>query len=121
MFDGSEESKAVAAEVIERADQTTRAIVVVEPTENGLNWIKVYGPKEMKVKIITLPMAPPVPTPESQAINERIIESEMPKGFPYYWPAYTRASAIQDLSAHQEQKRLAAIVEFVEKLERVKR
>lgn len=79
VFDGSEESKAVIADVLERSDKTTKCVVTVEPCENGKVWVKVYGPRELKSIVLPLPMVPT--TDEWQGAHEQLIEVELPKSF----------------------------------------
>jgi hypothetical protein len=92
LFDGSEESKALQAEVLERAGKETRCIVLVEPYKTNEAQVRVYGPRELKVKVITLPMAR-FATPEQQRALEQLVEVELPRAYqPYYYPAACRAS-----------------------------
>jgi hypothetical protein len=79
LFDGSEESKQLQAEVMERADKTVRAMVTVQPTESGDVDVQVYGPRELMVKVITLPMVPP--EPELNGLTERLVEVEAGKNY----------------------------------------
>lgn len=93
LFDGSVESKKLQAEVIERADKTTRAVVTMQPLENGSVEVKVYGPRELRVKIIPLPMVPQ--TVECELAVEKLVEIEAGKSYRnLLWPTDKRAHAI---------------------------
>ena len=93
LFDNSEESKALQAEVIERAGKETRCIVVVEPYKTNEAHLKVYGPRELRVKVITLPIDPWPGTAEVELVKEKLIEVELKPAFrPYYYPSACRAS-----------------------------
>jgi hypothetical protein len=83
LFDGSEESKRLQEEVIDRADATVRAVVTVQPTEMGDVDVIAYGPKELRVRIVRLPMVPP--EPELQGLVEKLIQLELPKNYRRLW------------------------------------
>lgn len=92
LFDGSEEAKALQAEVLARAGKETRCLVVIEPYKPNEAQLKVYGPRELKVKVITLPMAA-CPTAETQRVLEQLVEVELkPWDKELYYPAACRAS-----------------------------
>lgn len=79
LFDGSEESKQLQAEVIERADKQVRAMVTVQPTEAGDVDVQVFGPRELMVKVVTLPMVPPEPA--LCGMVEKLVEVEAGKNY----------------------------------------
>lgn len=126
VFDGSEESKAVIAEVLERHDRTTRCVVTIEPCENGKVWVKVYGPRELKAVVLPLPLVPS--TVELQGKLEQLIEVELPKTFrPVFENGRTVASAILEPThwslaewCEREAKKMAD-VEFSKVLDEVKK
>lgn len=80
LFDGSEESKRLQAEVIERADKTVRCVVTVQPLENGEVWVEVHGPQELRAKIVRLPVVPES-MPALQGLVEKLVEVEAGKTF----------------------------------------
>jgi hypothetical protein len=89
LFDGSEESKQLQADVIERHGKETRCLIVAQPMENGSVYIECFGPRELKVHIITLPMAPL--TAEWQNRMEQLTEVELPRAYkPLYYPSGKR-------------------------------
>src|SRR5688572_22764721 len=75
LFDNSEESARLRALVIERADKTVRAVVTVQPMENGEVDVTVYGPHELRARIIRLPVIPE--NVEARAEIEKLIEVEL--------------------------------------------
>jgi len=120
LFDGSEESKALQAEVLERADKTTRCIVVASGMENGNVFLECYGPRELQVKIVTLPKIPL--TPECLAMSEKLVEVELPKAYrPYFYPGMLRQREVVEVVDVEEwsarEKRKMADVQFSKALE----
>lgn len=93
LFDGSAESAALQAKVLERADKTTRAVVTMQPLENGSVEVIVYGPREMRVKIIPLPVVPQ--TAECELAVEKLVEIEAGRSYRnLLWPTNKRGHAI---------------------------
>lgn len=102
LFDGSEESKALQAAVLERAGKEVRCVVVIEPFEPTKVIVRVHGPKQVKVKIISLPMAA-LPTAEQQRALEQMVEVELPWTFrqDYYASSKVSAEVVEILSPEQ--------------------
>lgn len=96
LFDNSEESNALQAEVLERHDKSTRCIVVATGMENGNVFLECFGPKELLVKIVTLPKVPL--TGECLATAEKLVEVELPKAYkPYFYPGMIRQRAVVEV------------------------
>jgi hypothetical protein len=88
----TEEGRRLQGEVLLRAGKETRAIVVVEPYKPNEAHLRVYGPRELHVKVVTLPMAE-CPTPEVQRTLEKLVEVELHRTYqPHYYPSCVRAS-----------------------------
>jgi hypothetical protein len=124
LFDNSEESRLLQAEVIERAGKETRCIVVAAPMENGSVHITCYGPRELLVKIITLPKVPL--TPEFLAASEKLIEVELPRAYkPWFYPAMVRQTAVVEaldvLEWSEREKTRMANLSFVKALNGAKK
>lgn len=111
LFDGSEESKQLQAEVLERHGKETRCLIVASPMENGSVYLEMYGPRELKIHVITLPVVPA--TVECQRVAEQLVELELPRTYkPLFYPSgKRRVEVIEVIDAHayfeREQKREA--------------
>lgn len=93
LFDGSEEANQLQAKVLERADKTVRAVITVQPTEAGDVDITVFGPHELRARIICLPVVPE--SVDAHKDIERLIDVELPRNYlAVVWPAWKRARAI---------------------------
>jgi hypothetical protein len=101
LFDNSEESKQLQAEVIERHGRETRCLVVAQPMENGNVFLEAYGPRDLKMHIVTLPVVPL--TPECLSVAEKIVELDAPRMFkPLYYPGGRRlAEVIEAMTAEE--------------------
>lgn len=101
LFDVSEESKQLQADVLERHGKETRCLVVVQPMENGNVLLECYGPRELKMHLVTLPVVPL--TPECLSVAEQILEMETPRMFkPLYYPGGRRLAEVVEVMTAEE-------------------
>lgn len=101
----TEEGKRLQAEVLMRHDRTVPVIVDCEPLENGKWYLRIYGPRELKIAIVQRPVTPPVAALE--IIAEQIVEASLPKALqPHYYPSNLRKREIlEPLTAEEYRER----------------